>query len=503
MPAWDRLTALDATFLGLEDGNAHMHVGATMLFEPGPLVGPDGRLDIDRIRRAVTSKLHLVDRYRQKLAYVPVEGHPVWVDDDRFNIEYHVRLTALPHPGGPEQLKRLTSRIMSQMLDRGKPLWEMWLVEGLEDGGFAMINKTHHCMIDGVSGMDVISALLDPDPDLPMGRPHPWKPRPTPHALNLTADALRHRIEQPVELLRATRRAITNPAKALREAQGVVQSVADAVRPSLTKASETPFNVPIGPHRQIEWSEIPLERVKAVKNLVGGTVNDVVLATVAGAVRRFFKYRRLSTRHMDFRVMIPVSVRTGAERGAYGNRVSLMVAPLPVDISSPVERLQAITAITKDLKKSKQAVGAERLTALAEWGVPNLMAQAARLATRARAFNLVVTNVPGPQLPLYLEGARMRSTYPVVPLTHNMACGVALLSYDGTLCWGLNGDWEAMPDLDRLRQDVEAAFAELEDAARQLGEQTPAPKKRRTSKKRRARTKRPARRAATASRRTG
>lgn len=480
MPAWDRLSALDATFLGLEDGNAHMHVGATMVFEPGPLVDADGRLDVDRIRRAVAAKLHLVPRYRQKLAYVPVEGHPVWVDDENFNLEYHVRAAALPYPGGPQELKRLTGRIMSQMLDRGKPLWEIWVVEGLQDGGFALINKTHHCMIDGVSGSDVISALLDPDPTLPLGRPQPWKPRPAPHAVNLTADALRHRLEQPVELLRATRRAITDPAKALRESQAVVRSVAEALAPSLRKASATPFNVPIGPHRLMEWTETPLEDVKAVKNVLGGTVNDVVLATVAGAVRRFFKYRRVSVQKMDFRVMIPVSVRRESERGSFGNRVSLMVAPLPIGIKSPVERLNAITATTKDLKRSKQAVGAERLTAMAEWTVPNLMAQAVRLATRARVVNLIVTNVPGPQVTLYLEGARMVASYPLVPLTHNMACGIALFSYDGTLYWGINGDWDALHDSDRLLRYVGESFEELRAAAH-AAEPQPSRKRTRTT----------------------
>ncbi len=478
MAAWDRLTGLDATFLELEDGNAHMHIGATMVFEPGPLVGADGRLDIERIRRAVAAKLHLVARYRQKLAYVPLEGHPVWVDDDQFNLEYHVRLTALPYPGGPDELKRLTARIMSQMLDRGKPLWEIWIVEGLQSGGFAMINKTHHCMVDGISGSDIISTLLDPDPRLPTGRPQAWKPRPTPHAVNLTADAVRHRLEQPLELLRATRRAITNPITTLREAQAAVQSVAQAVAPGLTKASETPFNVPIGPHRQMEWTSMPLAQVKAVKDALGGTVNDVVLATVAGAVRRYFRYRRVPVRDLDFRVMIPVSVRTKGEEGALGNRVSLMVAPLPIGLKSAVERLHAIIATTKDLKRSKQAVGAERLTSMAEWAVPNLMAQAARLVTRARAFNLVVTNVPGPQVTLYLEGARMVASYPVVPLTHNMACGVALFSYDGTLYWGLNGDWDAMADMDRLIRFVGEAFDELQTAAEHVSRRetaTPAP----------------------------
>ena len=466
MATWDRLSALDASFLGLEDGNAHMHVGGMLICDAGDLLRDDGGLKIERIRRAVEAKLHLVPHYRQKVAFVPYEGHPIWVDDERFNLEYHVRLSALPRPGGMAELKRLTGRVMSQELDRGKPLWELWCVEGLAESGFAMIWKTHHCLADGMGGSDIVSTLLDPDPATRADRPQLWTPKRPPHAVDLAIDTVRFRLEKQAELLRLGQRAVLHPGRTLRSAQHTVQSVAEALAPGLRRAAETPLNLEIGPHRAFTGVRMELDAVKDVKNALGGTVNDVVLATVAGALRRFFRYRRVGVDADNFRVMIPVSVRGDEERGTPGNMVTGMIARLPIDIKDPAERLAAVTQTTKDLKRSKAAVGAERLTAVAEWTVPNLLVQAARAMVRSRPFNLVVTNVPGPQIPLYMEGALMRAAYPVVPLAPHTAVGVALFSYNGHLYWGLNADWDAVPDVERLASDVEMAFAELCDAAK-------------------------------------
>lgn len=466
MPTWERLTALDASFLALEDGDLHMHVGATILFEPGDLVGPHGELDIARVRRAVEARLHLMPRYRQKLAYVPYEGHPVWIDDDRFTLEYHVRLTALPKPGGQDELTQLAGRIMSQQLDRGKPLWEIWLVEGLQNGGFGMICKTHHCMIDGIAGTDILAALLNVDPDATAGRAKPWKPRRAPHAVSLAVGAVRHRMEKPAGLFKTARRAVRSPVKVLREAEDYLDSIGQILAPGLRGGSQTPLNADVGPHRRLQWVTMQLEDVKAVKNALGGTVNDVVLATVAGMLRKFFRHRGVSVGGLDIKALVPVSVRPDEARGQMGNQIATMVAALPVRAKTPKARLAAVTQTTRDLKESKQAIGAERLAAVADWTVPNILVQAVRLQTRARAYNLVVTNVPGPQIPLYLEGARMEATYPLVPLMgRNQTLGIALMSYNGGLFWGLNGDFDAMADLDLVAEFLEAAFAEMQHAA--------------------------------------
>lgn len=466
MPTWERLSALDASFLGLEDGRTHMHVGATMIFEPGDLVGPHGELDIAALRKSWEAKLHLVPRYRQKVAWVPYEKHPVWVDDDRFNIEYHIRLAALPRPGGEAELKRLSARIMSQQLDRGKPLWEAWYVEGLKGGRFALISKTHHCMIDGIAGTDLMQVLLDIDPKARAGRPHTWKPRRSPHAVSLAVGAVRHRLEMPAEIFKATRRAIRRPAALVKDAEEYLGSIAEALKPGLRGGSQTPINAPVGPHRRFEWLDLPLADVKAVKNALGGTVNDVVLATVAGMLRRFLRHRGIATDGLDLKALVPVSVRPEEARGQTGNQIAMMIAPLPVKLRDPEARLAAVRKTMQGLKESKMAIGAERLSAVADWTVPNIIVQAVRIQTRARAYNLVVTNVPGPQIPLYMEGAEMTAAYPVVPLMGaNQALGIALLSYNGKLCWGLHGDWEALADLDRVAHYLREAFEELQELA--------------------------------------
>ncbi len=466
MPSWERLTALDASFLGLEDGDLHMHVGATLSFEPGSLVGPHGEVDITRIRKVVASKLHLVPRYRQRLAAIPYEGHPIWIDDDRFNIEYHVRLTALPKPGDGDELMRLAGRIMSQQLDRGKPLWEMWVVEGVQGGGFAIICKNHHCMIDGIAGTDILTALLDMNPDLRAGRPKPWRPRRAPHAISLVSSALLRRIEAPAEFLRSTRRALRSPRKLLRDAGDYIESIGEILAPGLNGGSQTPLNAQIGTHRRFRWLTMDLGEVKAVKNALGGTLNDVVLATVTGMLRRFFRHRGIAVAGLDIKALVPVSVRPDAARGQMGNQIATMVAPLPLKLKTARARLAAVHKTTQGLKESKQAIGAERLAAVADWTVPNILVQAVRIQTRARAYNLVVTNVPGPQIPLYMDGARMTTTYPLVPLLgRNQCLGIALMSYNGKLFWGLNGDFEGMSDLDMVAKFLQAAFEELQEAA--------------------------------------
>jgi WS/DGAT/MGAT family acyltransferase len=465
MPYYERLGALDASFLGLEDANNHMHVGGVLLLDEKPLRSARGGLDIERIRSTIEARLGRVPRFRQRLSEVPGEGHPIWIDDDRFNIAYHVRHSALPRPGDVEVLKALIGRIMSQQLDRGKPLWEMWFVEGLEDERIALITKTHHCMIDGVAGAELISVLLDPAENVAPITPEPWKPRPAPSSARLVSDAVLHRAVQPFEAFQALQQAWADPRHATSAVREAMEGVAEVLAPAMNSASETPLNRQLGPHRRFELIEHRVADYKRVKDLLGGTLNDVVLATVSGALRGFFTKRGLDVDQLQVRAMVPVSVRAKGGDAALGNQISQMVAALPIGLAEPEERLAAVRKTMGRLKESKQALGGRVLTAIGEWTVPNVLVQAVRMTVRSRPYTLVVTNVPGPQIPLYLLGSRMRASYPVAPLTPGQALNVALFSYDGGLYWGLNADWDALPDLPSLADQIRHAFAELQAAA--------------------------------------
>lgn len=461
----ERLTALDNAFLALEDENVHMHVGSVGIFEARPLTLPGGGLDIERIRALSNTTLNRHPRFRQKLAYIPIFDHPVWVDDSRFNLDYHVRHTSLPVPGDIRRLKRLAGRIMSQKLDRHRPLWEMWFVEGVEGNRFAVITKVHHCMIDGISGVDLMSSLMQADRKVAVGPAKAWIPRPAPSGGELLRDELLRRASLPFSVASQAWQAVSDPGRALDTIRDSLEGVGQAIGAGLAPASQTPLNPEIGPHRRFDWTRFDLAEVKRIKNRLGGTVNDVVLACVSGAIRRFLQGRGVGVRNLDFRSMVPVSIRTGAERGTLGNRVSFLVARLPLAEKDPRRRLARVIEETQKLKESKQVRGAELIEELSDWTFDSLFVQYARLAAQALSFNTVVTNVPGPQFPVYLLGARMLETYPLVPLYMNQALGIALFSYDGGLYWGLNADWDALPDLHDLVEALETEFADLKSAA--------------------------------------
>jgi WS/DGAT/MGAT family acyltransferase len=460
----DRLTGLDASFLHLEDDAAHMHVAAVMTFDGEPP-------HIDEVADGIGTRLHLVPRYRQKLAFVPFgQGRPRWVDDPHFNLRYHVRHTALPEPGTEDQLKRLAGRVFSQRLDRDKPLWEMWVVEGLDGGDrFAVLSKTHHALVDGVSGIDIMSVLFDTKPE-PDTQPPPeekrWLPAPTPSSAQLLGEALYERATVPAEIIRGARALVRGPRRIAESAVGSLAGVGSMVRAGLSPAPKTPYNERIGPHRRFTWVRMQLADVKAIKNALGGTVNDVMLATVTGALTRHLRRRGVDvTADMELKAMVPVSVRPQEARGALGNQVAAMMAPLPVGLDEPVARIERISEAMAHLKSGGQAVGAQVLTELTGFAPPNIMSQAARVVARQRMFNLVVTNVPGPQFPLYMMGRQLEGLFPMVPLAPNQALGIAIMSYNGTINFGLVGDFDLMSDLDELADDLHASLSELADAA--------------------------------------
>jgi len=465
---YERLSALDRTFLDFEDERYPQHVGAVLLLETGPLRNEDGGLDADRVRSYVGARLHRIPRYRQRLAWIPIENHPVWIDDDRFNLHYHVRHTALPRPGDERQLKRLAARILSQRLDPGKPLWELWIVEGLEGDRAALISKTHHCMIDGIAGVDLLSMLLSPAPDETVPEPPAWLPEPTPSAWEIATGELQRRLGMPFTAARALAGAARSPGATLSRVREQVAALGETLAAGLSAASETPLNRELGPHRRFDWTTLDLQPVKAVKDRLGGTVNDVVLAIVAGALGDFLEQRgvpRSAQRTLDLRAMVPVSVRAASARGTTGNQIALWAASLPTGETNPRRRLALTCEITARLKESKQAMGAGVLAAVAEWTVPTLLSLASRMAYRNRAANLVVTNVPGPQVPLYLLGARVLETYPMLNLLTHQSLGVALFSYAGRLHWGFVSDWDLVPDLHDFAVAIERNFAELCEVA--------------------------------------
>jgi diacylglycerol O-acyltransferase len=463
----DRLTAVDASFLAQEGPTAHMHVGAVMIFEgPAPAY--------EHLADHVRTRLHLVPRFRQKLAFPPLEsGRPLWVDDPSFNLEYHVRDTALPAPGSEAQLRALAARVHSQALDRSKPLWEMWLVQGLEGGRFALLSKTHHALVDGVAGVDLATVLFDLQPT-PAKIEHadaPWQPHATPSGIDMAARGVRAVIALPFDAAARAVGAAVHPGEALLGTREAIEGLGEVVWAGLNPAPETPLNVEIGPHRRLVWVRQELADFKRVKDAFGGTVNDVVLAVVAGGLQRWLRSRGVRTEGLELRALVPVSIRARNEHHQMGNRIAAMRAPLPVYVEDPIARLHVVRQAMNGLKDSKQALGAEVLAGMQALAPPTIFAQASRLNFSTRLFNLLVTNVPGPQFPLYVLGRRLQDLFPVAFLPKRHGLAVAIMSYDGGMDFGLLGDYDAMPDLDRLGEMFVASLAELLELAAAAGDE--------------------------------
>jgi WS/DGAT/MGAT family acyltransferase len=447
----DRMSALDATFLDVEDAVSHMHIGSIGVFEGPPPAA-------EELRDLVLGKLALVPRYRQVVRAVPFSiGRPVWTDDAHFNLDYHLRRTGLPAPGGEEELRRLVGRVMSQQLDRAKPLWEMWAVEGLEDGRWALISKIHHCMVDGVAGSELLDVLMDRERRPPRAAGDRWRPDPEPAARGLLARGLAETLSIPWRAARA----IPGPEE-LRRRGGEAGQGLLRLRGVTIPTPPSSLNGPLGPHRRWSWARAQLAEIKEVRTALGGTVNDVVLACITGGFRALLASRGEAVER-PVRTLVPVSVRAPDQHGECNNRVSAMFADLPVAIEDPVERLEAIRLQMVDLKTSHEAVAAEMLTSLSGFAAPMLLALAERVVTRVpqRNVNTVTTNVPGPQHPLYACGRRMVESFPYVPLGGHVRVGVAIYSYDGACTFGVTGDYDASPDIDVLCRGIERSLREL------------------------------------------
>src|SRR3954447_18826529 len=456
----DRLTAVDASFLTNESSSSHMHVGAILIFE-----GPPPRYT-DLVEH-VRSRLPLVPRFRQKLVVPPLEaGRPLWADDVNFNLTYHIRHTALPDPGGEEELKKLAGRVFSQQLDRSKPLWELWLVQNLERDRFALLTKTHHAMVDGVSGVDIGTVLFDLERDAdPLKLEDDWVPQPEPGTAELVVRGIADAVAAPVKLAERAVEVVRSPETTARKAVEALEGVGEIVSAFADPAPDVPLNEEIGPHRRYVWERSELAKFKQIKDALGGTVNDVVLAVVTGALRTWLHERGVRTEGLELRALVPVSIRGEDERGNLGNRIALMRGPLPVYIEDPVRRLHTISDAMAGLKRSKQALGAEVIARFNDFAPPTLLAQASRINFSTRLFNLIVTNVPGPQLPLYVLGRELEDVFPVAFLPQNHALAVAIMSYHGGIDFGLLGDYDMMEDIEMIATGLNESLGDLLAAA--------------------------------------
>ena len=459
-----RLGPQDASFLYLETPAVHQHVGGLAILDPS--TRPDGRLRYEHLVEIIGSRLHLAPRFRQKVMFPPLNvARPVWVDDVDFDLSFHIRRAALPAPGGRRELIDYIQRVISRPLDRTKPLWEAYLIEGMEGGMTSILTKVHHCMVDGMSAIDLATVVFDFTPEPQVLDPPVWEPEAEPGPTDLLREAVRDQITHPVQsALERVQWVVSAPAAALRKAASTVEGLRDVLGGGVL-APPSPFNRQVGPNRRFAMMEAPVQAFKEVKDELGGTVNDVILATVAGALHRLLRYRAEPTRGRVLRAMVPVSVRTEDEKGALGNRVSSIFVDLPIGPMSAKKRLSLIRETTKNLKESKQAVGAEFLMNIGMLAPPTIHGMAARLAARSRVINLVVSNVPGPQIPMYIAGARLVAQYPVMPIAENMGLSIACTSLAGTMAFGITADWDILPDIEFLAAAMDEALAEMLKAA--------------------------------------
>jgi diacylglycerol O-acyltransferase len=463
---YERLSAQDSSFVIFEGAGSHAHVTAVAIFETGPLLADSGGLDLVRMRAYIGSRLHTLSRYRQKLSYTPLQRHPIWVDDPRFDLRYHVRHSALPQPGGDAELKELAGRVASQALDRDKPLWEIWFVEGLTGDRFAAIAKVHHSLVDGVSGIGVLTSLLSPTPDAEIEPAPAWKPRPPPGVVDFFSDGLLSGTEFSVSTARALADVVTSPRRVAGSvSQGAVAAWETLVG-GLGRPPSTPINQPIGDQRRVAWKTLDLAELRDLRKRLDGSINDVVLTIVSGAVRRLFRKRRVTLRGLDFRITVPVDMREGQLDPDVGNKVSAWFVNLPLGERDPKRCFDRIRNQTRRLKQKKAADGIDLFLRLADWSGSTLLPSGlVNIVSMLRPYNMIVSNIHGPQVPLYLLGARLTGFFPHLPLFENQGMAVAAMSYLGKIHFGLVGDWDLMPDLEEFAGHLDEATAELREAA--------------------------------------
>ncbi|MBB5800641.1 WS/DGAT/MGAT family acyltransferase [Saccharothrix ecbatanensis] len=459
----DRMSAMDAGFFFIEDENVPMHVGSVLVFDgPAPSYGD--------VVRLFAAKLGTVPRYRQRVTALPLHlGWPVWVDDEHFQILYHVRHTAVPAPGADDQLRNLAGRLFAQGLDMTKPLWEVWLVEGLEGGRWAIICKVHHSLVDGIAGSDLMQVLLDRRADTPLPEPVEWRPTPPPSTVDLVLDGMRDAVSAPVKQLarfpafaRRLRDGNGSGSAALDLGRTVLDSLPTTARRLVTATPKT-LNGPIGPHRRWLWAKAGLAEIKTVRTVTGGTVNDIILAAVTRGFRDLLAKRDELAEGQVVRSMVPVSTRSSAEKGVLTNRFGAVLVNLPVGEPDPLARLASIREQMDELKSSGQAAGADVLAGLANFAAPALLELGSRTAMRLpqHLVQTITTNVPGPRFPLFMLGRRLTETYPYVPISGNMRISVGIFSYLDQITFGINADFDSVPDVQLLSDGIRAGFDEL------------------------------------------
>lgn len=457
---YEQLSAADAVFLRIETPHEPQHVGSLSVIEGGPLRDASGRIRFDELLAHVARRTHRVPRLRQRVMEVPYnQARPVWVDDEHFDIAYHVRLTALPRPGDDTQLAALMGRLQSLPLDRARPLWEMWFVDGLADEHVGMILKVHHALGDGIANVDLALALVDLEPDPPADDPiEVWCPRPAPSPNELLVDAVRAQLARPARIARSMLDTMRDPRPAIDTATNVGRAVANF----LAKPAPAPWNVPVSSHRRWVTASVPLEGVRTVRKRHGVSINDVVLAACSGALRTFLLgHGDDDLEHRVIKAMVPVSQRGHDQHGdTLGNLVSLIIVDLAVDEPDPVERLRRIHAMTSELKGSGLVDGAHRILDIADFVTP-LAGPLTRYVSRTIPMNLVITNIPGPPVPLYLRGARFLRVFPYVEVIDNEGLTIAVVSYEDELHFGITADRDVMPDLGDVAAAIEHEFAVL------------------------------------------
>ncbi len=466
---YDRLSDQDNNFLLWERPGLPMHLAGLQIFKAGPLLNDHGGIDFEKVRKMTIATLHRVPRYRQKLAWIPREDKAVWVDDAHFNPDYHIRHTSLPRPGSEDSLKSLMGRIMAQPLDRSKPLWELWVIEGLEGDRFATILKTHHCMIDGAAGVDLASRLFSVDPNATIPKAPAYHPRPLPSGVDLWGDEMKRRVLQPLNAATDIKAFLRETGDIRSDLEKMSRAVGDMLGLKVNPASSTPLNGPVGANRLFEGIKMPLDDLKAIRQTMGCSLNDVVLAIVTGALRKYMIRHQVRPGELDFRVEIPVNVRRVSENQQFGNRVSSWLLRLPLGEKDPLKQLRIIHQATQELRETKHADVVEILHDVLSWLSLDIQNAAKGL------MNMIVTNVPGPPFPLYFLGAELLEAYPIAPLLENLGLSTGLFSYNGNVFWGLMADYDRVPDLKNLAVFIESSFEKLKKAAEEYEAHKPVP----------------------------